>query len=409
MIPTNGLRSTLLVVVMVLFAGLPLRAAEEPAVVKALYDTFEELGGERPSHQSLSSDADGTITITGLKLLMQNFQQDGEDVRQDLTADSMVLKDVSTLSEGLFEVGTMTTRNAVISVTTPQAETIRMTVPVVEAKGAFIRAPNTLKTSLDRMFAQSFLAKSATTPLVTISAGQWSMDVHDLKFSWNGDPKTFMGESTYSVGSIQLPASMLADAGMSPSMKDLGYEDLDFGATGRADMQLPKEHIEVEGDTSLLARDMGAFSISAMIGGIQPSLLEAAQAVQEAPNSIDMNAMMVMLQTITVGHLKFRYDDASLAERLLAWYEKTENKTRDQIIAEIVATSDFGLVALNSPELSAQVKTAIDTFLRKPGWIQFELRPATPVPASQIMPLIGTPAEVVKLLNPSVTAGANGE
>ena len=63
----------------------------------------------------------------------------------------------------------------------------------------------------------------------------------------------------------------------------------------------------------------------------------------------------------------------------------------------------------NSPEFAVQFKTALETFLRNPGWIQFELRPATPIAASQITPLVGAPAELIKLLNPSVTAGAAEE
>ena len=171
-------------------------------------------------------------------------------------------------------------------------------------------------------------------------------------------------------------------------------------------MQLPMETIEVDGDSSFLARDMGAFSSSGAVGGIQPALLEAAQAVQEAPNSIDMGAMMAMLQTITVGHVKMRYDDVSLAERLLRYYEKLQNKSRDEIVTELVAVSEFGMVAINSPELSAQIKAALRTFLTRPGWIEIEMRPDAPVAVNKLMPLLGAPAEIIKLLKVTISAGA---
>ena len=109
---------------------------EEPPVVKALYDTFAEVGGERPSHQSLTTGSDGKITITGVKILMQNQQHDGQDVRQELSADELVLGDVKELSEGMFEAGSMTMKNAVISVTTPEAEAVSITMPVMQAEGA---------------------------------------------------------------------------------------------------------------------------------------------------------------------------------------------------------------------------------------------------------------------------------
>lgn len=401
----NGLQSFVLAFLFVV-AIVPAWAQEEPPVVKALYDTFAELGGERPSHQSLTTAADGTITITGVKILMQNMQQDGVDIRQELTADELIIGNGKEISEGLFEVGTMSMKNTVISTTTPEIETIKMTMPVLQAEGAFIRAPGTLKTTMDRMFAQSMLARRYTVPLLTVAFGEFSLDLHDLKFSWDGDPKTYMGESVYSVGSVELPASTLDNLGMHPSLRELGYEKLVFGATGRANMQMPKEHIEIEGASSLLAREMGALSTSGAVGGLQPELFAAAQAAQDSPNSIDVNALMAMTQTITIGHMKLRYDDASLAERLLTYFEKLQKKSRDEIVADLVAVSDFGLIALNSPELNAQTKSALRTFLGKPGWIEIEMRPDVPVAVSQLMPLLGTPSEIVKLLKVKITAGA---
>ena len=147
----TGLRSIVLIFVWVV-AITPLAwAEEEPPIVKALYDTFAELGGERPSHQTLTVGSDGKITITGVKILMQNLQQNGEDVRQDLVADELVLASVKETSDGLFEAGRMSMKNAVMTVTTPEVETFKITMPILQAEGAYIRSPSTLKTALDRI------------------------------------------------------------------------------------------------------------------------------------------------------------------------------------------------------------------------------------------------------------------
>ncbi len=405
----NGLRSLVVMITLIAFVTVPARAEDEPAIIKALYDTFFEMSGTRPSHDTLVTDAAGNITITGLKMLMQNFQQEGEDIRQDLTAARMVIKDVSELSEGMFEAGELMLTSAVVNVTTPTVETFKMTIPVVESKQAIIRAPSTIKTPLDRLFAQSFLARSTSIPLATVSVGEWSIDVHDIKFGWDGDPKTFLGATTYSIGSIEVPTSTLDQTGASPSLSELGYKAIVLGLTGRASMDMKDVDLEFDGDVALLAREMGALLLAGAIGGVKPELLEAAQAVRESPNTIDMNAMMVMLKSISVGHFKLRYEDASLAERLLTYVEKKEGKTREQIIQESVAMSDIGLAAAGSPDLNAQIKAALEVFLRNPGWIELELRPAQPVTASQIMRLLGTPAEIVKLLNIKISAGPAAE
>ena len=94
---------------------------------------------------------------------------------------------------------------------------------------------------------------------------------------------------------------------------------------------------------------------------------------------------------------------------MLKSIEQTQSKSREQIVTETAALSDFSLAGLGSPELSAQAKAAIQTFLTKPGWIQIESRPDVPIAMSKLMPLLGAPAEIVKLLKVQISAGAASE
>ena len=385
--------------------AMPAQAQNEPQVVKALYDLMEELAGERPTHAALLMSEDGTITISGAKMLMQNFQQDGQDVRQEFSADELIMKDVRPLSDVLFEVGKLEVRNGVMKVSTPEFESFTMETPVVTSTGVFIRSPAALQSNLDRLFAQSYLARSTVVPLTTIKAMDWSFDIHDISIEWDGDPITYMGPSRFKVGSFELPASLFAGSGVKPSLGDLGYDKIVLGLAAQGDMQKPAEFLELSGAMTTIAKAMGSILIDGKVDGLQPALLEASQSLREQPTSIDINAMMAMAQTISIEKLRFRYDDASLAERMLSYLEKTEGKSRDQIAAEAAAMAEYGMVAANSPALTAQAKTALQTFLTKPGWIELSIAPDAPVTVAQIMPLLQNPPEIVKLLNINITAG----
>ena len=405
MISYNAASRLFFLFAFLVMALVPVRAQEEPPVIKALYDTFAEIGGERPSHDTLSIDGDGTITISGLHLVLSNFQQEGEDIRHEMTVAEAVLSGVKELEAGLFEVSSMTLKKVKVSISSPAVSVVGSSMPVMQLSGTIIRSPEHIKTPLDRWMASQLLAREGTVPLLTVNVADWSFDAHDLSYSWNGDPRTGLGEWTYSVGTIVFPDGLAQMAEGPMSLKDLGYEKVRLSLAGKSSVGITNDLISIGFDTTFSFKDMGAFTIEVGLGGIQLGLIETAQAIRESPNSIDVGGLMGQAQTITIGRFKLRYDDASLVDRVFAYLEKKEGKTRDELIGEAVEMSDFGMMGLNTPEFAKQAREALRTFLQKPGWIQFEAKPAQPVAVSQLMQLFGAPSEVVKLLGLSVTAG----
>lgn len=387
------------------FLAAPTAAQEEPAVVKALYDTFAEIGGERPKHKTLTIGADGTITVTDLTMVLSNYQQDGEDIRQEMTVATSVLKDVRELESGLFEVSQMTLKGVEVSISSPQVIVMAGSMPVIEMTGTIIRSPEHIKTPLERWLASQLLARSSSIPLLSIKMDQWSIDAHDMAFNWDGDPKTGLGKWTYTVGRIVLPEEVVALNQGPMSLNDLGYERVEAGLSGQSAIAVAGELIEIGFDMSLLLKDMGAFSFGMELGGIQSGFIAAAQSLREAPDSIDVNGLMAMAQTITIKNFRFRYDDASLVDRVLAYQEKAEGKSREEIIKQALEASDFGMMSVETPELAQQAHDALEAFLNNPGWIQYEINPVQPVPINQLMQLLGTPSEVAKLLQMKITSG----
>jgi hypothetical protein len=383
----------------------PTLAADEPPVIKAWYDTFEEVAGDRPTHDSLEVADDGTITLKGVNIVLSAHQTDGEDIRQEFRIEEAVLSDVRELDTGLFEIGKASIKHAVTTVSSPTVTFMQGSMPVIEAEGLIVRGPERITTPLDRWLASQLLARAANVPLLSIGIDTLSFDVHDLRYSWKGDVATGLGEWTFEIGSFLLPEEMIAANDGPFSLQDLGYVKLEAGIAGKSSIGLTGELVDLGFEVSLVLKDMGTFTFGADLGGVQQQFIQLMQAMRDAPESVDVDQAMAMGQTITVKYFKLRYDDNSLAGRVLDYQAQKEGKPREQIIAEALEAGEFGLMGFNTPELVAQAKAALEAFLNNPGWIQFEARPAVPISVEQFMQSKGTPADAAKLLNIQISAG----
>lgn len=394
---------------LIVLLALPAGAADEPAVITALYDTFAEVAGERPAHENLEIASDGTITITGLSVVLSAHQEDGVDVRQEMRAANTVLRDIKQLSPGLFEIGAASFTDTVITVGTPVEAFAVVNVPTFEAAGWIVRGPELIKTGLDRMMAGQFVARDTKMPLLTVKALGFNVEVKDAHYRWQGDPSTGLGTWAFSIASVALPEELMSGLTGPFSPQALGYGAVNMSMNGTSSLGLVENLAETDTDVTISLSEMGALTIAFEVGKIPLGLFDALQAAQKAPESLDVNTLMAQAQTITIGGLRIRYDDASLVTRLLDQLVKTEGKTREALIAEAVQTGEFALLGFNTPEFTAQAKAATQAFLENPGWIQFEVAPDTPVSVNQFMQLLGSPAEALKLLKVSVSSGPGVE
>ncbi len=390
---------------LIAFLVLPARAADEPAVVKALYDTFAEVAGERPSHESLEMASDGTITITGLNVVMSAHQEDGIDVRQEMRTASTVLRDIKELSPGLYEIGAASFSDSVLTMGTPVETFVTVDFPTFDAVGWVVRGPELIKTGLDRLMAGQFIARDMKMPVMTVKAQGFAVDIKDAHYKWQGDPATGLGTWAFTIASVKVPEELLGMATGPFSPKALGYDTVDMSMTGVSSMGLTDELVDADADVTIALTEMGALTIAFKVGKIPPSLFDALQAAQKSPENVDVNALMGQTQSITIGGFKLRYDDASLVDRLLDQLAKTEGKTREALIGEAVQTGEFALLGFNSPEFTAQAKAAVQAFLENPGWLQIEAAPDAPVSITQFLQMMGSPAEALKLLKVNVTSG----
>jgi hypothetical protein len=88
--------------------------------------------------------------------------------------------------------------------------------------------------------------------------------------------------------------------------------------------------------------------------------------------------------------MTLRYDDKSLAGRVMDELAKQQGITREDYANQIAGALPFLLAALNNPEFQNQVAGALGTFLKQPQSLTVKLQPAAPISGQEIMEVLGS-------------------
>lgn len=170
----------------------------------------------------------------------------------------------------------------------------------------------------------------------------------------------------------------------------LGYDrlrvDLDYAyAYDRAE-----ETMRIDG-VRLAALDMGALTVTALLGGVTPEALTDP----EAAAALDSEA--------TLRRLELRYEDASLADRLLEMAARDEGLSTEEMRGQLIEAIQVE-VRTATDQLTKEVLRAIETFLAEPGTIRIVAEPPEPVKLAALEDLNDDPDAVRALLGLRVEA-----
>jgi hypothetical protein len=216
-----------------------------------------------------------------------------------------------------------------------------------------------------------------------ITIGRMFMETGDVV---DNVPQTNKG----TVENITLPPEVFAESAMGP--QTIGYGPVVLGLAWDGSRDLAADTINVR-DFTVSMQDGGEFSMAAILGK-----LPAANTMNDADAS--SKASQVEVHTITL-----RYDDNSLAGRILDYLAKQQGIERQAYADQIAAALPFMLAALNNPEFQNEVAGAVGAFLKDPQSLTIKIEPAAPVSASEIIGLAGSaPGTLPDRLNASVTA-----
>ncbi|WP_152045602.1 hypothetical protein [Aureimonas psammosilenae] len=213
-------------------------------------------------------------------------------------------------------------------------------------------------------------------------------------------------EATLGDFTIALPQ----DDEAAKTLRDIGYES--FTGTGSMEMNWdPKTGALAVEPLQFTVENVGAVDLAYSIGGYTPAFARSLATIQKQmaadPQAAQSSGMAIigLMSQLNIGNLQLSFTDASLTGKLLDYYAKKNNQSRDQLISALSQLVPQSLASLNNPAFQAQVTSAVDAFLKDPQSLTVSIDPAQAIPATQILgAVMGAPQTLPNVLQLRVTA-----
>lgn len=158
--------------------------------------------------------------------------------------------------------------------------------------------------------------------------------------------------------------------------------------------------------------DVGAIDFKVDLLGLTPAVLDKVYALQGAdldPTSEEAQARQMMLgmellQAISLASTSLRYDDASLAGKLLDFYAAQSGTERAEFVEGLKAMLPQMLGQVGIPALTDMVVPAVSAFLDNPQNFEVAVKPAQPTSLLVLTAAAANPAGLISALGLAVTA-----
>ncbi|MEZ2333875.1 hypothetical protein AB6802_29480 [Mesorhizobium sp. RCC_202] len=261
--------------------------------------------------------------------------------------------------------------------------------------------------------ASIMMYKSAELANMTVKAGDktaFTMDGLDVQITPPADGKAM--DFTLTTEKFTGDLSLVDDAKSKEAIEALGYQNI----SGKLDMagswqptdgklELSKYDISVDNAGTLgMTFDLGGYTVD-FVKSMQAMQKQLAAQPEGADKSAQGMAMLGLLQQLSFNSASIRYDDDSLTGKVLDYVGKQQGMAAKDVANQAKAIVPFGMAQLNNPELTAEVSTAVNTFLDDPKSLEISAEPAAAVPFALIMAgAMSNPLDLPKTLGVKVKA-----
>ncbi|MHA6297069.1 hypothetical protein [Devosia sp. CAU 1758] len=158
--------------------------------------------------------------------------------------------------------------------------------------------------------------------------------------------------------------------------------------------------------------DIGAINFTADISGFTPAMLDKLYAMQNSdldPTSEEAQAQQMMAgmeiaQAMTISGVAIRYDDASLAGKLLDMFAAKSGADRASFVEGIKAMLPVMISESGIPALVDLVVPPASEFLDDPQSLEAAVKPASPTSLLVLAAAASNPASLIQALGLTVTA-----
>ncbi|TGT72820.1 hypothetical protein EN802_13105 [bacterium M00.F.Ca.ET.159.01.1.1] len=255
--------------------------------------------------------------------------------------------------------------------------------------------------------------KSAELSNLTVKKGEktaFSMDGLAVEITPPADGKAM--NFTANTEKFTADLSLVDDPKSKEAIEALGYQNISgnidmAGSWQPSDgkMELSKYDISVENAGTLgMTFNLGGYTVD-FIKSMQEMQKKLASQPEGADNSAQGMAMLGLLQQLSFNGASIRYQDDSLTGKVLDYVGKQQGMSGKDVANQAKAIVPFGMAQLNNPELTAEVSSAVNTFLDDPKSLEISAEPPSSVPFALIMAgAMSNPLDLPKTLGVKVKA-----
>lgn len=159
--------------------------------------------------------------------------------------------------------------------------------------------------------------------------------------------------------------------------------------------------------------DLGALNIPMHVTGLTPAVLDQITAMQanmadeglsEEQSQAQMMSVMALMQGVSIVSASVRYDDASLAGKLLEHFAKEAGTDRASYVAGLKAMLPMLLAQSGIPALNDIVIPPVSAFLDNPQSLEIKVAPPSPTSLLVLMAAAANPAGLITALGFAIEA-----
>ncbi|TIU39466.1 MAG: hypothetical protein E5W28_04735, partial [Mesorhizobium sp.] len=249
--------------------------------------------------------------------------------------------------------------------------------------------------------------KSAELSNMTVKVGDktaFAMDGLAVQITPPADGKAM--DFTANTEKFTADLSLIDDPKSKEAIEALGYQNISgniamAGTWQPSDgkMELSKYDISVEN-----AGTLGGYTVD-FIKSMQAMQKQLASQPEGADNSAQGMAMLGLMQQLSFNGASVRFEDDSLTGKVLDYVGKQQGMSAKDVANQAKAIVPFGMAQLNNPELTAEVSSAVNTFLDDPKSLEISAEPPSSVPFALIMAgAMSNPLDLPKTLGVKVKA-----
>lgn len=359
-----------------------------------------------------------TVTVDGVTLGFTTMPDDA-DFEPMVLDTEITFSGVTELADGGYKAE---------SVTIPDIDTDFSADPVghvtlsdIRADGIYVPGGDTVPAVAILQLWESF----STGALSVTRNGEEVISIESMQSGSTFNPEQGSADlvdltSTLAINGISVDLSTVSEEDPSAGaiIEALGLTSISGDITQDLTWSMADGHMVVN-EFLLDFADVGALDIKADVTGLTPAVLDQLYAMQtammesgelsEEQAQAQMMSSMAIMQGVSIVSASVRYDDASLAGKLLDFFAAQSGADRAAFVEGLKSMLPAVIGQSGIPALNDIVVPPVSAFLDDPQSLEVKIAPPSPTSILVLMAAAANPAGLITALGLAVTANEAAE